>query len=361
MGKRRRKRRIVEKISQKAGLPPGTLVHIGEDKVEKAKVEIYDFFDGYCKKRVASNIDECLKTKENSKFVWINIEGVNDVENVAKIGKHFGINDLVLEDILNTEERPHFKEFNSYCFTLLKMVKYDHSIGEMSEEQLSLIFGSNFVLTFQEGLEGDVFSKLRERIESRNDISLKSDADFFAYSLIDSCVDSYFLVLEEMGLKIEDLEEETLTNPSPKTLEEIHKLKRNLILLRKSLWPVREIFTSIERSNTPLIKQNTLYYFRDIYDHSLQLLDLVETLRDILSSTLDVYMSSLSNKLNQVMKFLTVISTIFIPLTFIVGIYGMNFKYLPELEWKYGYFAVMSLNLIIALSMIYYFKKKKIS
>jgi magnesium transporter len=230
---------------------------------------------------------------------------------------------------------------------------------EIVTEQISLILNPNFVISFQEGIEGDVFSPIRERLRGGKGRIRGMGADYLAYSLIDAIVDNYFSILEGVGERIEDIEEEVVTNPQKGTVHSIHELKREMIFLRKAVWPLREVISTLQRGDSPLIKNTTAVYLRDVYDHTIQVIDTIETSRDMLSGMLDIYLSSISNRMNEIMKFLTIIGTIFIPLTFIVGIYGMNFESMPELKWRYGYFAVMAFMFAIGIVMLFYFKKKR--
>jgi magnesium transporter len=277
---------------------------------------------------------------------------------VEKIGTHFGIHPLIMEDILHTGQRPKGEDLGDYLFIVLKMIYHDEEKDEVIGEQLSLILGPNYVISFQER-EGDVFNPIRERIRNAKGRIRKAGADYLAYVLVDAIVDHYFAILEELGGTIESLEEELVTNPRPETLQTIHTLKRELIFLRKSVWPLREVISGLEREESPLITEPTGIYLRDVYDHTIQVIDTIETYRDMVSGMLDIYLSSLSNRMNEVMKVLTMIATIFIPLTFIAGIYGMNFKFMPELEWHWGYPMALVVMLLIVGSMFIYFRRKK--
>ena len=263
-----------------------------------------------------------------------------------------------MEDVLNTDQRPKMEDFGDYMYIVLKMFYYDGKNNDTVEDQISLILGSNFVVSFQER-QGDVFDPVREQIRSGRGHIRKSGADYLTYALIDTIVDNYFIILEKLGEKIEDAEEELLTNPTSQTLQAIHNLKKEMMFLRRSVWPLREIVSSLERDESALIKRTMLVYLRDVYDHTIQVAETTETFRDMLSGMLDIYLSSMSNRMNAVMKVLTIVATIFIPLTFVVGIYGMNFKYMPELEWQWGYYTVLSIMVVIGVLMIIYFKKKK--
>lgn len=356
---KKKSKRYLKKISKKAGLPPGSLVHIGEEKKEKARIELIYYDEETVEKKEISSFEESSQFLSRKGVTWINIDGISDVSLVEKAGKFFDINELVLEDILNTEQRPQAKDFGNFLFVVLKMVNYEAERDELLTEQVSIITGKNFVISFQEGIAGDVFDPLRERIKKGKERIRKMGSDHLAHALIDATVDSYFVVLEKIGERLENIEEETLSFPSSKTIEQIHRLKRNLILLRKSVWPIRELAGFLEKSDSPLIQKATSLYFRDIYDHSLQLIDFIETFRDISGNILDIYLSNLSNRLNEVMKVLTIISTIFIPLTFIAGVYGMNFRFMPELEWRFGYFLILFLMALVAIVMVIFFRKKR--
>jgi magnesium transporter len=259
---------------------------------------------------------------------------------------------------MNTGQRPKMEDFNDYLFIVLKMLSYDEEENETQTEQVSLILSSKFVLSFQES-EGDVFDPVRERIRSDRGRIRKMGVDYLAYSLIDAIVDNYFMVLEKIGERIEDIEDELVKNPTPEVLHTIHRLKRELIFLRKSVWPLREVISRLERWESPLIDKSIDIYLRDVYDHTIQVIDALETFRDMLSGMLDIYLSSLSNRMNEVMKVLTIIATIFIPLTLISGIYGMNFRYMPELESPWGYPLVYTVMLAVSAVMLIYFRRKK--
>jgi len=350
--------RLIRRGGKKPGLPPGTLIHVGKKKIEKAKITIIDYDEKRFQEKEAKRIEECFPFKDKPTVTWVNIDGVHETDIIEKIGKHFGVHPLVLEDIMNTEQRPKMEDFGEYIFILLKMLYYDDKKDEIVTEQISIIFGTNFVISFQER-EGDVFNLVRERIRNGKGRIRKMDSDYLAYALMDSIVDHYFIILEKLSEKIENMEEGLISNPRSETLQTIHKLKREMILLRKSVWPLREVISGLERGESSLIKKATKIYLRDVYDHTIQVIDTIETFRDMVSGMLDIYLSSVSNKMNEVMKVLTIIATIFIPLTFIAGIYGMNFEYMPELGWVWGYLMVWIIVVVIALSMAFYFRRKE--
>ncbi len=373
--------KLTKKRSKKVGLPPGSLIHIGEKKREDIKISILDYDETNLQEKEAKTIDECFPFKDKPTVTWINIEGIHQIEILEKLGNCFGLHPLVLEDIMNTDQRPKIEDYGEYIYVVLKMLYYNppstpHSpLGKGGQggvkggngrgsngiiiEQISLILGQNFVISLQEGIEGDVFNLLRERIRSDKGRIRKMGADYLAYSLIDAIVDNYFIILEKLGDRIEFLEEKLVANPTQETLHIIHNLKREMIFLRKSVWPLREVISVMQRGESSLIKESTKIYLRDVYDHTIQVIDTVETFRDMVSGMLDIYLSSISNRLNAVMKVLTIIATIFMPLTFIAGVYGMNFKYMPELEWRWGYPIILFVMFTIGILMVVYFKRKK--
>jgi len=350
--------KLIKKRSSKAGLPPGTLVHIGERKEEAVRITYIDYDEQNFQERQVSAIEECFQFKTTPTVTWINIDGIHQVDIIEKLGKQFELHPLILEDILNTGQRPKFEDFDNYMFIVLKMLSYDDTKQTVQAEQVSLVLGANFVVSFQEQV-GDVFEQIRDRIRNAKGRIRRMGPDYLVYALIDAVVDNYFIILEKLGEKIESLEEQLVTETTEQTLGQIHGLKREMIFLRKSVWPLREAISSLERSESSLINKSTGVYLRDVYDHTIQVIDTVESLRDTVSGMLDIYLSSISNKMNAVMKVLTIIATIFIPLTFIAGIYGMNFKYMPELEWHWGYPIVWLVMGAVVVIMLIYFRKKK--
>jgi len=350
--------RFIKKTSQKAGLPPGTLVHIGERKTGKVRVTIIDYDEVQFEETEVSTVEECFPYKEKPTTTWINIDGIHKTEVIERIGQQFDLHPLLLEDIVNTGQRPKMEDFGNYVFLVLKMLRYADENHEVEAEQVSLILGSNFVISFQER-EGDVFGTIRERIKKGKGRIRKAGADYLAYALIDAIVDNYFIVLETLGEEIDDIEEELARNPTLKMLHKIRILKKEMIFLRKSVWPLREVVSGLQRGESALIQQSTQVYLRDVYDHTIQVIDTIESFRDMLSGMLDIYLSSISNKMNEIMKVLTIFAAIFIPLTFVAGIYGMNFEFMPELKWHWGYPAIMIVMATIATALLAYFKRKK--
>jgi magnesium transporter len=350
--------RLIKKRSHKAGLPPGTLVLVGERKAEKVKIRIFDYDEAQFEEKEAKTIEESFPFKDEPTVTWINIDGLHEVEIIEKLGSHFGLHPLLLEDVLHTDQRPKMEDYGDYIFVVLKMLYPGENRDEIEAEQVSLIFGSNFVISLQER-EGDVFNPVRDRIRKSKGRIRKTGSDYLAYALLDAIVDNYFLILESVGEKIEDTEQQLATNPSPETLQYIRELKNEMIFLRKSIWPLRELINALERCESTLIHESTGAYLRDVYDHTIQIIDTVESYRDMISGMVDIYLSSISNKMNAGMKVLTIFASIFIPLTFFAGVYGMNFNYLPELEWRWGYFGFWGVVILVGGSMVVYFKRKK--
>ena len=350
--------KFIKSYSKTAGLPPGSLVFVGEKKTEEVRITYLDYDEQNFQEKQVSNIKECFPFKSTPTVTWINIDGLHQTDIIESIGKNFELHPLILEDILNTGQRPKFEDSDKYIFIVLKMLSFDEESQTVQAEQVSLVLGSSFVISFQERV-GDVFNPIRERIRNAKGRIRKMGPDYLMYALLDAVVDGYFAILEKLGERIESMEEELVSDPTEKTLYQIHTLKREMVYLRKSVWPLRELVSGLQRSESDLISEPTEIYLRDVYDHTIQVIDTVESFRDMVSGMLDTYLSSISNKMNVVMKVLTIIATIFIPLTFVAGIYGMNFKYMPELEWRYGYLFVWVIMAVILLLMIAYFKRKK--
>ena len=350
--------KLLKRTSKKAGLPPGTLIYIGDKKTEKVRIRIIDYDEVQFQEKEAKTVEECFPFKEKPTVTWISIDGLHQVDIIEKLGNQFGLHPLLLEDILNTEQRPKLEDFGDYIFVVLKMLYYDGNENSIRAEQVSLVIGSNFVISFQER-EGDVFDSVRDRIRKGKGRIRKAGADYLTYALLDTIVDNYFIILEEFGDKIEDTETGLATNPTPEILQNIRKTKKELLFLRKSVWPLREVVSRLEKAESSLIHESTVVYLRDVYDHTIQVIDTVESFRDMVSGMLDVYLSSISNKMNEVMKVLTIFAAIFIPLTFIAGIYGMNFEFMPELRWQWAYPAVLVAMATIATVLLVYFKRKK--
>ena len=350
--------KLIKKRSKKAGLPPGTLIHIGEERSGQTKIRVLEYDEMNFQEKELETIEGCFLFKEQPTVTWVHVEGVHQVELLAKMGECFSLHPLVMEDILNTDQRPKMEDYGEDLFIVLKMLAYNDKTGEITAEQVCLFLRASSILSFCEG-EGNVFANVQERIRSGKGRLRKTGADYLAYTLVDIIVDNYFVILEKLGERVETLEEKLLTAPTTLTLQKIQRLKREMIFLRRWIWPLREVIGGLERGESSRIQESTRIYLRDVYDHTIQVMDTIEIFRDMLSGMLDIYLSSLNNRLNAVMKVLTIIATIFMPLTFIAGVYGMNFKHFPELEWRWGYPGVLLMMAIIAGIMLMTFKKKK--
>jgi magnesium transporter len=351
-------RRFLKKRSVKAGMPPGSLVHIGDPHDKAVSICLFGYDPATFEEQCFQTVDDCLPHLERPGITWVNVDGVHDVEIIRHLGERFALHPLVLEDIVNTVQRPKIEDYDKYLFLVLRMLRPTGG-GEFTSEQVSIILGPDYLFTFQEGIQGDVFDTVRERIRNGKGKIRGMGVDYLAYALIDAIVDAYFSVLEDLGERIVNLEGDLTLSPDKTTLYEINDIKKEIIFLRKAVWPLREAVSFLERGDSGLLTPSTRLYFRDVYDHTVQVIDTVETYRDLLSGMLDLYLSSISNRINEVMKFLTVIGTIFMPLTFLVGVYGMNFKHLPELEWHNGYFMLWGLMILLSVAMIIYFRRKR--
>ena len=344
--------------SSKTGLPPGSLVHIGRKRSDTVRVTVIDYDSDTLRETPIEQIEDCFAFKDTNTVTWINIDGLHRVDLIEKIGKHFDIHPLVLEDVVHTGQRPKCEDHDRYLFVVLKMLRFDDAKQRIIVEQVSVLLCGNVVISFQEEV-GDVFDAVRQRIRNSKGRIRNMRADYLAYALIDAVVDQYFVILEAMGEQIEAMEEMVIRNPTDKILRQIHATKRQLITLRKSIWPLREVIGCLEKSESVIVADTTQPYFRDVYDHCIQVIDTVEGFRDMASGLLDIYLSGMSNRMNAVMKVLTIIATIFIPLTFVAGIYGMNFDHMPELHWRWGYGMVWGVMAVIAGAMVIFFKRKR--
>jgi magnesium transporter len=349
--------RLFRRVQKKVALPPGTVEFTGERRTERVRITVFDFADSYLEEKELRSVEECFPYRDTPRVSWINIDGLHDTESLEKVGAHFGLHPLVLEDVVNTHQRPKVEDHQDYLYIVLKMLEYAGDHAEVTTDQISVILGRNFVLSFQER-EGDVWDPVRERIRKGAGRLRKSGPDYLAYALVDAIVDSYFSILEKIGDEIETLADEVVEDPSPTTLHKIHGLKREMIFLRKLIWPTREVAGLLERAESSLIKKTTVVYIRDVYDHAVQLIEAMESYRDLVSGAQDLYLSTMSNRMNAVMKVLTVFAAIFAPLTFLAGIYGMNFKYMPELGWRIGYPLFWLVALGLTLTMIGVFRRK---
>ena len=344
--------------SGKLGLEPGTLMHVGARKAERTRITVLDYDAAAFLEKEVGSVEECFPFKETATVTWINVDGVHDAAVIEALGGRFGIHPLVLEDIMTTTQRPKVEDLGGAVFVVLRMLEGDGRGPVLLSDQLSLVLGPNYVLSFQE-TAGDCLDPVRERIRSGKGRIRALGPDYLAYALIDGVVDNYFVVLEGLGDRIDELEERLVSEPRRELLRDIYALKRAMIDLRKAIWPLREVVSGLERLESPLIRAETDVFLRDLYDHAVQVIDTVESFREILTSMLETYLSSLSNRMNEIMKVLTIIATIFIPVTFIVGVYGMNFDTIPEFGWRWGYPFVWALILGVVGGMLWFFRRKK--
>lgn len=359
MARNGRKMRIGKRF-HKPGTAPGTL-KAPEKRVEQVRITVFDYGPDRLEEKTVARVEQLFPYRDSPTVTWINIDGLHDVAALEALGKHFGFHPLALEDVLNCGQRPKIEDYGEYHFMIMKSLLQ----GETLEtEQISFFLGGNYVITLQE-VPGDSFEAVRERIRRGKGLIRKSGPDYLAYALIDALVDEFFPVLEKYGERIETLETELLKNPTPETIQEIHRVKRELLLLRRVAWPERDVIAAMQREESDVIRPETQVFLRDCYDHTIQVIDMIETYRDLAAGMLDVYLSSVSNKMNEVMKVLTIISTIFIPLNFIAGVYGMNFNTersrmnMPELDWAWGYPYALTLMLTVGVLLVFYFRKKR--
>jgi len=345
------------KMAKKAGLPPGSLVHIGDQYNETAQAQALIYNETETHSQELHSDTDLSALSANNAVIWIHFYGLQNTDLIAGICNFFHIHPLVQEDIVNSEHRPKIEDYTDYLFLMLRTFRLNKNTDLLEDEQISIIIGSSYILSFQESGH-PLFESILTRIHNPQSRIRKEGADYLAYSLIDVIVDNYFIVLEALGEKIETLEDDLVSQPNVDSVKKIHILKREMLFFRKALWPLREVIGFLSRGESPLVKNSTLLYLRDIYDHTIQIIDTLETYRDILSGMLDIYLSSISIRMNEIMKLLTVISTIFIPLTFLVGVYGMNFKNMPELGWQWGYFALWGIMIGLSLAMARFFRKR---
>ncbi len=344
---------------QKTGLPPGTPVYTGSAPAEPIQIELIDYNENELNQTKLKSLEDCFVCKDTPTVSWINITGLHDIEKIQQISRHFNLHPLVQEDIVHVGQRPKIEEYDDYLFLVMKMLTYDEEKQAVESEQVSFIVRENCLITFQER-KGDVFEQIRERIRSENGRIRKMGSDYLAYALMDAILDNYFQILDVFGEKIERQEEQLLSHFDKVILPEIHNLKRDLTILRKSVWPLREMAGGLERSESSLIHAETHAFLRDLYDHTIQIIDTIESFRDVTSGLMDLYLSIVSNRMNEVMKVLTLIATIFIPLGFVAGVFGMNFESMPELKWHWAYpVGFWGAIIVIVSVMVWFFKRKK--
>ncbi len=337
---------------------PGTVTYVGHKEASETRLEVIDYNKEHYDHFASKSVEDAFKFEAPDRVTWFNIDGLNNTAEIEKLGKYYELHPLIVEDIVNTTQRPKIDEYEDYLYVVAKML-YQNQKGQIEQEHISFVLGKDYVLTFQEA-GGDVFDNVRERLHRAHGRIRSNGADYLLFALLDAIVDHYFLVIDEIGDKIEELEERLFDSRSNDDITyEIQELKRAILRIRRAVFPLREVISRLEKFDETVIQDRTRNYIRDLYDHILQVTENIDIYREMAWSLMDMYMSTISNKMNEVMKVLTIIATIFIPLTFIAGIYGMNFEYIPELQWRYSYFVLWGVMLATFLIMLIYFKRKK--
>ncbi len=320
-----------------------------------ARVTVLTYNHAKVEERQLEKIEESLTLNNKGATTWITVRGMQDIEIIEKVARQFNLHPLLVEDIVNTQQRPKVDYFEHFLFLIVRQLGY-HGGDTVTSEQISMVVGANFVVTFEEH-EDDTFQYIRESIKKGR--YGKKGADYLMYTILDTIVDNYFTILEKIGERIEQLEESVVQNPTVELIRSIYTLKTQMIFLRKSVWPLREVMNSLLRTESKLVHKNARFYWRDLYDHTVQVIETLEMYRDMVAGMLEIYLSSISNRMNEIMKVLTIMGTIFIPLTFITSLYGMNFKNMPELGTQFGYFIVLAIMALVSLIMLWFFRKKK--
>ncbi|HXV87009.1 MAG TPA: magnesium/cobalt transporter CorA, partial [Gemmatimonadales bacterium] len=340
-----------------AGLAPGSLVHVGEERAQQVSIRVMEYAEGGLLAERPVQPERLAALADAATVTWFDVDGVHRVDIVERLGAAFGIHPLLLEDILNPQQRPKVEDYGSYVCVVLNMLSVRD--GAVEREQVSVVFGQRWLITFQEGKAGDAFDMVRQWIRDNRGRICRLGPDYLAYALIDAIVDRYFAVVEHLGDQMDHLEEGMLTGADRGLLSRLHRLRSELLNLRRMVWPLREVVAGLQRGGMPLIQDATQPYLRDVHDHTIQIVDALDAYRDMSAGMLEIYLTNVSNRLNEVMKVLTIIATIFIPLTFIVGIYGMNFDVMPELRWRWGYPVVMLGMAGLAGGMLWFFRRKQ--
>ena len=347
--------RFFNNRSRKVGLAPGTAIYTGKKKEGSSSMELLSYSTEAVEEKKNASVEDILMLPEN-RTNWINLNGVHDVDKVKAICDHFEVHPLLTEDILNTDQRPKLDVHENHIYVVLKMIEYLPDKAEIKMEQVSFIIGKNLVLSFQE-VVGDTFNPVRDRIHSRGRICGRG-AEYLVYALMDTVVDNYFVALEKIGDEMELMEEDLMVNPDEESVQDLYSLKREMLALRRAIWPLREVIAQMEREDSRLVTKANKLYFRDLYDHMIQVIDTIEIYRDLLSGMVDLYQSTISNRMNSIMKVLTIISTVFIPITFLTGVYGMNFEYMPGVSNVNGFWILAGVVLTSVIAMLLYFRKQ---
>lgn len=346
-------------VADKSGLPPGTLVHIGEKHEAECRISIIQYNADTLLHHEISSISELASLQNSGMITWINVDGLSDTHIVETIGQELNIHPLVLEDILSTHQRPKLEEYENYLYLVIKGI--DVNLGKdfsLEYEQISILLLANHVITFKEKAD-DTFKPIHSHLQNRNGRLRQLGSDYLAYVILDTIVDEYFVVEDNLDDIIDPLEDNILFNSSKEMLKTVQQIRRGLISMKRNISPLRELLATIQRTDTPLLQEKTLCYYGDVYDHVLRVTDALESYRERISAMHDIYLSSISNKLNETMKVLTIFASIFIPLTFIAGVYGMNFEYMPELKWRWAYPALWVIFITIGMGLLIFFKKKR--
>jgi magnesium transporter len=345
-------------VRKAPGSMPGTLEHTGERKMETARIRLIDYDADSIEEITLESVESCYAYTDQPPVTWVNVDGLHDISIAEAVADRFGVHRLALEDVLTPTTRPKVEDYETHYLVIMKMLSFQEETESIIAEQVSLIVGERYLFSFQERV-GDVFEPVRERLRQSKGRIRSRGTDYLAYALIDAIVDSYYRILETVGDHIEEIEEAALGEPSMEVMRRIHDLKREMLILRRAVWPLREATGQLYRGEVPLVKHETQVFLRDVHDHCVQVIDTVETLREVLSGAMDLYLSGVSNRMNEVMKVLTIIATIFIPLSFFAGLYGMNFDYMPELHVRWAYPVLLGGMATMAGGMLWYFRKKK--
>ena len=344
--------------TDKIGLPPGSLVYIGKQRTQKVTVSEINYSTGHYEESELSKISDCNTWNNSENVTIVSVVGIHDTSIIEAAGEYFSLDPLILEDIVNTQNRSRLEEFDDYLFLPMKILGVDLNSNEITTEHESLLLGKNGIISFQES-ELKILDPLKDRIRKGKGIARQRNSDYIYYRMVDTIVDNYFVVTEYLADRLDVLEENILQNPNENVNAEIYELKKKIGFVKRTISPLRESISNIIKTDSDLVSESTQNYFRDVYDHLIHLIETVDSQRETINDFLNLYMSSMSNKMNEVMKVLTIFASIFIPLTFIAGIYGMNFAIMPELQWKYGYFVVWGIMFLVAILLLFYFRRKR--
>ncbi len=347
-------RRLINWRGGAPGAAPGTVVYTGPRKVDEVTFDLIRYDETNFHEMHPETLDACFPVGPE-RVTWINVDGLHEIEPVKRLGELAGLHPLVLEDMTNTGHRPKVEDYDNQLYIVMRMLRVGEQ-GLIEEEQLSLILSDGVVLTVQE-TPGDVLDPVRARLRGGAGRARKLQADYLAYAIMDTVVDAYFTVVERISERLATLEEEVLTDPRPSVVADMHHVRGELMVMKRAVWPLRDVFNTLIRDDTPLITPGTRIFLRDAYDHAVHVIDTVEALRDVLNGLTDLYFTTVSNRMNEVMKVLTVIATMFIPLTFLVGVYGMNFRFMPELDLPWAYPALWGVMVLHAFGMVLYFRR----